>query len=201
MRAAPVLPRHGYGAVCAATYALSPTQEDTLRVRLELISVKHEQVFLAAARASRALHEPWTSPPSTSAAFRRYLKARSNDRNIGLLVFSRSDDLVGYVGVSEIVRGSFQSGYLGYYVFAPFQRRGFMSAALGQVVTRLFRKHGLHRVEANIQPSNTDSIQLVRRLGFRKEGISRRYLKIKGKWMDHERWAVTREEWKAGRAN
>lgn len=172
-----------------------------MQVRLEPISLKHEREFLAAARASRALHAPWTSAPTTSAAFRRSLKAKSNDRNLGFLVFSRSKDLVGYVGVSEIVRGSFRSAYLGYYVFAPFQRRGFMSAALTQIITRLFRKYGLHRVEANIQPTNTGSIRLVRGLGFRKEGVSRRYLKIRGKWRDHERWAVTREEWKGVRPN
>ena len=172
-----------------------------MRVRLEQMSLKHERAFLAAVRASRSLHDPWTAPPSTSAAFRRHVKAKSDERNIAFLVFSRSDDLVGYVGVSEIVRGSFLSAYLGYYVFAPFQQRGFMSAALGRVVSELFRRHGLHRVEANIQPDNVASIRLVRRLGFRKEGVSLRYLKIKGKWRDHERWAVTREEWRLGRAN
>ena len=172
-----------------------------MQVRLELISLNREREFLAAVRASRVLHDPWTSPPTTSAAFRRSLKAKSNDRNIGFLIFSKSKELVGYVGVSEIVRGSFQSAYLGYYAFAPFHRRGFMGAALSQVITRLFRKHGLHRVEANIQPSNTASIRLVRGLGFRKEGLSRRYLKIKGKWRDHERWAVTREEWTRVRPN
>ena len=171
-----------------------------MRVRLELLSAKHERAFLAAVRASRALHDPWTAPPSTTAAFRRSLEAKSHDRNIGFLVFSGSDDLVGYVGVSEIVRGSFQSAYLGYYVFAPFQRRGFMRSALDQIISRLFRKNGLHRVEANIQPLNTASIRLVRRLGFRKEGLSLRYLKIKGMWRDHERWAITREEWKRGRS-
>ncbi len=168
---------------------------DVPRVRLERMSLKHQRAFLAAVRVSRALHAPWAAPPRTSAAFRRHVKAKSNERNIAFLVFSKSNELVGYVGVSEIVRGLFCSAYLGYYVFAPFQQRGFMSAALGRTIAELFRKHGLHRVEANIQPGNVASIRLVRRLGFRKEGLSPRYLKISGKWRDHERWAVTREEW------
>jgi len=167
-----------------------------LRVRLELASLKHKQAFLAAVRASRGLHAPWVSPPATSTKFRQYVKAKSGDRNVAYFAFSSSGDIVGVVNISEIVRGLFRSAYLGYYVFSPHQARGVMTATLSKVVTRAFREHGLHRVEANIQPSNAASIRLVARLGFRKEGLSRRYLKINGRWRDHERWAVTREEWR-----
>jgi ribosomal-protein-alanine N-acetyltransferase len=166
-------------------------------VRLERLSLAHEQVFLAAARASRALHAPWTSPPSTAHRFRAYVQARSNERNVSYLAFSSDGALLGVVNISEIVQGAFWSAYLGYYVFAPHQKRGVMSTVLSLVVTRAFRTHRLHRVEANIQPDNRASLQLVRKLGFRKEGLSLRYLKIGGVWRDHERWAITREEWRA----
>jgi [ribosomal protein S5]-alanine N-acetyltransferase len=58
-----------------------------------------------------------------------------------------------------------------------------------------FGKLGLHRVEANIVPVNKPSIRLVKGAGFRKEGLSKRYLKIAGKWQDHERWVMLREDW------
>jgi len=63
------------------------------------------------------------------------------------------------------------------------------------VVSRAFRQLRLHRLEANIQPDNEASRRLVKRLGFKLEGFSPRYLKIAGKWRDHERWAVTAENW------
>jgi ribosomal-protein-alanine N-acetyltransferase len=76
-----------------------------------------------------------------------------------------------------------------------------MSAGLDLVVERAFGELGLHRLEANIQPKNRRSIELVRRAGFRCEGLSRRYLQIAGRWRDHERWALTVEERRvAGRA-
>ena len=71
-----------------------------------------------------------------------------------------------------------------------------MTAGLRAVMRRAFGPLGLHRLEANIQPENLSSVALVRRLGFRLEGFSPRYLKIGGRWRDHERWAITREDFR-----
>jgi ribosomal-protein-alanine N-acetyltransferase len=65
-----------------------------------------------------------------------------------------------------------------------------------QVLDRAFREYGLHRLEANIQPDNTRSIQLVKGLGFELEGYSPKYLKLAGRWRDHERWAIRVETWR-----
>ena len=72
-----------------------------------------------------------------------------------------------------------------------------MSEGLGLLLRLAFRRLRLHRLEANIQPGNAQSIALVRRAGFRREGLSPRYLKIGGRWRDHERWAITVEEWRS----
>lgn len=114
-----------------------------------------------------------------------------------LVVDAESNELVGVVNVNDIVRDSRNSGSLGYYAFAPHSGRGYMLEALRRVVTHAFADLRLHRLEASIQPTNSRSIRLVERLGFTLEGMSRRYLKIRGRWRDHQRWALLAEEWRA----
>ena len=169
----------------------------TPRIQLEPISLAREREFLQAVRRSRALHRPWASPPATPARYRRHVAALRRANSAGYFILSRrGGELVGAVHITEIVRGPFRSAYLGYYAFAPHHERGYMTAGLAAVLNRAFRLHRLHRLEANIQPGNTASIALVKRLGFRREGVSPRYLKIGGRWRDHERWAITVEEWR-----
>ncbi len=152
--------------------------------------------FIAATADSRSLHEPWLAPPDSPGRFAAYLvRAAREDHAAFLIRHAGCGGLIGYANVSNIVRGAFQSGYLGYGAFASHAGRGLMTAGLRAVLGAVFGDLGLHRVEANVQPGNARSLRVVRRLGFEKEGFSRRYLKVDGDWRDHERWALIAENW------
>jgi ribosomal-protein-alanine N-acetyltransferase len=169
------------------------------RVVLTTPTPEDEAEFLAASRASRAFHRPWAYHPLTPEAYRTYLGALG-DRKAGYFARRREDAaLVGWMNLSEIVRGNFHNAYLGYSAFAAFAGQGYMTEAIGLVLREAFVTHHLHRVEANIQPANAASIALVRRHGFELEGLSPRYLKIGGRWRDHERYALRAETWRARR--
>ncbi len=103
---------------------------------------------------------------------------------------------MGAVGISNIVRGAFQSCTIGYWIGLEYSRQGYMTDALALTLHTCFCTLGLHRVEANIMPSNRASTALVARLGFRKEGLARRYLRINGRWRDHVRWGMTIEDYR-----
>jgi ribosomal-protein-alanine N-acetyltransferase len=141
------------------------------------------------------MHRGLVLAPDSLGAFLEHL-ARSRQPNCRSFLIERldGDGLVGVVNASEIVRGNFRSCYLGYYAFAGQTGQGLMTEGLGLVIAALFREEKLHRVEANIQPGNEPSRALVQRLGFRLEGLSPRYLKIGGRWRDHERWALLADE-------
>ena len=163
--------------------------------RLETPSKKRQTEFLLAVARSRVLHADWVAPPRTPAAFERYLERLADSSSKGYWVLTTTRALAGVVTLSEIVRGNFRSAYLGYYAFVPHNGHGHMTEGLRAVVSHAFGPLDLHRLEANIQPGNEASRLLVQRLGFRYEGLSPRYLRIAGAWRDHERWAITSEEW------
>ena len=166
---------------------------------LETPAQRHEHDFLTAVVRSRRLHGSWVTAPSSSAEYRLYLKERQGPRHVKFFVCDEVGQICGVINLSEIVRGSFQSAFLGYYALSPHAGKGYMSAGIELVIDHAFGELSLHRLEANIQPKNRRSIELVERAGFRFEGLSPRYLKIAGRWRDHERWAITVEDLKVAR--
>jgi ribosomal-protein-alanine N-acetyltransferase len=166
-----------------------------MRGILETPTQQRRDEFLSAVARSQTLHRHWASPPRTVEAFTAYLRRLTQPSHVGYWVRTAENELAGVININEIVRGTFRSGYLGYYAFVPHQGRGDMTAGLQAVISRAFRVLRLHRLEANIQSDNEPSRRLVQRLGFRQEGFSPRYLKAAGRWRDHERWALTAEEW------
>ena len=138
--------------------------------------------------------------PEKPNEYRDYLRrSRRASQQSFFVIENGVDALAGVVNINDIVRYSEQSGRLGYYAFAPFAGRGLMFEGLSLVVRLAFREFDLHRLEANIQRSNTRSIALVEKLGFNREGTARGFLKIGNRWRDHERWALLKEDWRKGR--
>lgn len=153
--------------------------------------------FRSRVRESRRLHRGWVEAADGTEGFGLYLKRTRRPECEGCVVCRLEDGaLVGVVNVNEIVRGAFQSGYLGYYALVPFAGQGYMREGLRLMLARAFGPLRLHRLEANIQPENVRSRGLVESLGFSLEGLSPRYLKVGGRWRDHERWALTVEAWR-----
>jgi len=167
------------------------------RVRIAELTADDGPEFVGAMRASAKLHRPWLEAATNATAFNAMFERTQDDTFYSLLARRREDGaIVGFFNISNIVRRSFQSAFLGYGGSAVFAGQGYMSEAMQLALRYAFVDLGLHRLEANIQPGNAASIALARRSGFAKEGFSERYLKIGGRWRDHERWAIRAEQWR-----
>jgi ribosomal-protein-alanine N-acetyltransferase len=166
-------------------------EPDTGRVYIRAVAEQDRSEFLKLMRISQHLHHPWIAPPLTDAGFTGYLARTRREDHVGLLICNKHDDAIaGVININNIVRGSFLSASLGYYVGAPYAGQGLMREGLELVKGHAFYALGLHRLEANIQPDNHRSIALVKQCGFEREGVSPNFLYINGQWRDHERWTV-----------
>jgi ribosomal-protein-alanine N-acetyltransferase len=159
-----------------------------------------QDAFITAMKASRRLHGRWISMPETPDAFRTYVE-RSVGEGRAFFIACRAADgaIVGFLNLGEIIRGPLQQAFIGYGGVAGHGGQGYMTDAMHLVLRHAFVTLGLHRIEANIQPGNLPSIALARRCGYEQEGFSPKYLKINGRWRDHERWAIREDAWRAAR--
>ena len=175
-----------------------PVLERSQRVVLRKLRLEDEQAYLTMVAASRSLHHPWTRPPADTAGFRALIERGAPGDFVSLAGWRADDNtLVAIVNLSQIARGGFQSCYCGFYANAATAGQELTRETLELCLRYAFSHEQLHRVEANVQPNNTASLTLVRRIGFRHEGFSPRYLHIDGAWRDHERFAITAVEWQS----
>lgn len=145
----------------------------------------------------------WADDELTRGAFRRrikrYQKETRQDTAYVFFVLRESDNaLVGGCTISNVRRGVTQCCTLGYWIGAKFARQGYMTNALRALLPFVFRTLGLHRIEAACLTENDASRKLLARVGFRQEGLARRYLLINGAWADHLLFALLKEEAQLG---
>ena len=140
--------------------------------------------------------EPWAvrhsvaSWPSALGSLRRLARA-------GVLLpfmITYDDELVGQLTVNNVVRGALRSAQIGYWVDEGHANRGITTTAVAMATDHCFGPVGLHRLEATVQPENAPSLRVLAKLGFREEGLFRRYLDVDGAWRDHLCFAMTVEE-------
>lgn len=136
----------------------------------------------------------WNELHLTRSAYKaklvRFKKMMSNDEAYPFYIFRSPDQrLIGACNITHIERNVSQSAKLGYWVGENYTRQGFARAAVKASLRFCFDELRLHRVEAAVQSGNTASIRVLNAAGFQKEGTARGYLKIDGKWRDHEIFA------------
>jgi [ribosomal protein S5]-alanine N-acetyltransferase len=139
---------------------------------------------------------PWT-PRHTPAAYRsmRRMLDRRARQGVSVPLAIRVDGrLAGQVTLDNIVRGAMRSAHLGYWIDQAVSGRGLATLAVALVCDHAFGEVGLHRLQADIRPENLRSQRLVERLGFRQEGLLRRYLDIDGDWRDHLSYSLLAED-------
>jgi ribosomal-protein-alanine N-acetyltransferase len=177
------------------------------RVLLRPLEPRDHDAWREIRLRSRRWLEPWEPLPEAGSrdpvvdreAFRARCGAwdrqRQFDTAYGFGMFLSNGTLVGEVSLGSVLRGPFQSSFIGYWIDEQHAGCGYTPDGVALVIRYGFEDLGLHRMEAAIVPRNAKSRRVVAKLGLREEGTAVRFLQIQGVWEDHVRYAITREDW------
>jgi len=177
----------------------------TPRLVLRPLEAADRPAFVRAQEVSHEFWAPWSPAAdvdSPEALFDRQL-ARTltgleTGKDLRLAAFLDDGRLAALLGLNEIVRGAFHNAYAGWRVAADVLRQRIGTEAVAALLDVAFapppQGAGLHRVQANVIPSNVASLRLAERVGFRREGLAQAYLQIAGRWQDHVMFAKVLEE-------
>jgi len=183
-------------------------------VAIRLVRPRDARVLQQELLSNRAWLSPWeaTSPDGPVSfdmrtGVRRLLQQYRDGTGVPL-VMEDDGELAGQLNVWGIARGSLASATIGYWVSERFAGRGITTTSVALATDVCFDEMRLHRMEICIRPENHASLRVVEKLGFRYEGLRRRFIHINGDWRDHYAFALTREDapegvlqrWVQGRA-
>lgn len=183
---------------------LGPVYTPGGRVTLRPIRLRDAAAWSRTRLRDRKHLEPWEPTGRGSWEARNHasnwpslwssLKAEARRGAMVPLVIEVDGSFGGQLTIGNIVRGALRSAWIGYWVAEDLGGRGVATAALALGLDHCFETVGLHRVEATVRPENLASRAVLRKAGFRDEGVLRRYLDVDGAWRDHLLVAMTVEE-------
>jgi ribosomal-protein-alanine N-acetyltransferase len=177
----------------------------TPRMLLRPLRPEDRGAFVHMHEVSRDFIDPWmaTHEPTETIEqlferqLQRTIEGFASGKDLRLGGFE-GDRLVGMFNLNEIIRGAFLNAYAGWKVSVEVAHRGYGTEGVTALLDIAFASPpqglGLHRVQANIIPRNYRSIGLAEKVGFRREGLARSYLRIAGRWQDHLIYAKLAEE-------
>jgi ribosomal-protein-alanine N-acetyltransferase len=169
------------------------------KIYLRLLQESDVEALVNLHRRNREFFQAYTPKRSEEFYTAEYQRKRIKDSlalmeedkqyTFGIFL-AATDELIGIVELTEVLRGPLQSCWIGYYLDHGQNGHGYTTEAVRLVVDYAFEVLRLHRIEAGVMPHNIGSIRVLEKAGFQKEGLNRKNVKINGKWEDHLHYAV-----------
>ncbi|OAR20139.1 GNAT family N-acetyltransferase [Mycobacterium leprae] len=173
-------------------------------IRLRAVRLRDGVQWSRIRLADRAYLEPWEPSTEGDWVVRHSVIAwqvlcsslRSEARKGRMLPYAIELDgnFCGQLTIGNVTHGALRSAWIGYWVSSSATGGGVATGALALGLDHCFGPVMLHRVEATVRPANVASRAVLAKVGFREEGLLRRYLEVDRAWRDHLLMALTIEE-------
>lgn len=172
-----------------------------LGLRLRPLTLKDRDEWNVLRWENREWLEPWESQDPRGQehlpTFNRFVRAQAKEAKAGTSfgwLITEGGPMLGHLTLSHIAWGATCSATIGYWVSHHRAGEGIAPRAVAVATDFAFGELGLHRIEVNIRPENTASLRVVEKLGFREEGLRKKFIFIDGAWRDHRSFALVAEE-------
>ena len=170
--------------------------------RIRLVEREDAEVLAGLLAENREFLKPWEpersaeylAPAGQLAEIEGLLMLCLRGEAMPFVILDDEGRVAGRLTLSGIVRGSFQSCNLGYWLAQDQTGKGFATQAVGEAVAHAFEQLGLHRIQAGTLLHNHASQGVLARNGFEQFGLAPRYLEIAGAWQDHVLFQRLNEE-------
>jgi ribosomal-protein-alanine N-acetyltransferase len=176
-------------------------RSDGAKIYVRLFEPSDAAALLELRKRNTGFLRPWEprrpveyTPEAQDAQLQHMIESAALDRSYHFGIFQLDDSLVGSITLSNVARGAWQNATVGYFIDESHNGKGFAAEAIRLVVLIAFSDIGLHRVQAGVMPRNPASMRALEKAGFRREGVSARYVQIDGVWEDHVMFAITQED-------
>ncbi|WP_255574408.1 GNAT family N-acetyltransferase [Austwickia sp. TVS 96-490-7B] len=167
---------------------------------LRALTTRDRRAWEALRAANADWLRPWeaSSPlPTRRMSFSQLVRHLDREGRAGRaqpFVIEYDGRLIGQMHLSQMLWGASRSARAGYWIDHQMAGQGIAPTALAAAVDHAFVGLGLHRVAVDVRVDNAPSVRMVRKLGFRDEGIRRAALYVDGQWRDHHEFALTVED-------
>lgn len=171
---------------------LRGTRLNLVRVNMTGLSDMHEYSIIPKFY-SYFEYGPFTSKTETRQYLNKLIKLTKSPKYHYWFI-KLNGKVIGTFGVGDINVGRL-SAEISYGISPLFWGKGYFNETLSLVLKHLFSDLGFHRISSKIHSENTSSIRSLKKIGFKKEGIMRDYLRFKnGKRADVDLFSILRHE-------
>jgi [ribosomal protein S5]-alanine N-acetyltransferase len=179
-------------------------RRDGMDIYLHLLQPQHVQALFQFRTNNRAFLQPFSpvqlDEQFTCEAQQRAIQTAEQEASTDLayrfgIFHQSSDQLIGQLNLTGIIRGAFHNALLGYSMDQRYNGRGYTTEAVKLGIDLAFGELQLHRIQAAVMPHNHGSVRVLQKNGFTEEGYARKYLQINGVWEDHLLFARINEDW------
>lgn len=109
------------------------------------------------------------------------------------IIFKETKKLIGRTGLI-MIDSVHEKAELGYVLSNQYWNQGITTEATYPILEYAFNIVGFNRIEARCRSNNVGSYRVMEKIGLTFEGVLRKQLRIKGKFMDQKLYSILKDE-------